>query len=162
MSANGLSGRAAISRRSVIKRGAAITAGAAMLGSPARVLGRRRGPAVADLVLTGGPVITLDPATRNAKAVAIGGGKVIAVGSAADVQATVGPATEVIELGGRAVMPGIHDGHSHPLSGGRILTAPTLNYAILTLDQFVNRIRRLLERSASQEPDGWLAVSLWD
>jgi predicted amidohydrolase YtcJ len=162
MATQGLSGRAGISRRSVIKRGAAVTAGAALLGSPARALGRRRGAAVAELVLTGGPVITLDPATRNAKAVAIAGGKVIAVGSEADVQATVGPATEVIDLAGRAVSPGIHDGHTHPLSGGRLLTAPTLNYAILSLDQFVNRIRRLLERTASQEPDGWLSVSLWD
>jgi predicted amidohydrolase YtcJ len=162
MSGHGPGERQAITRRAALKRGAVAMAGAATIGSPARALGLRRRAAVAELVLTGGPVITLDRAARNARAVAIAGGKVIAVGSEAEVKATIGPATEVIQLKGRAVMPGIHDGHAHPLSGGRLLTAPTLNYAILTLEQFVNRIRRLLERSASQEPDGWLAVSLWD
>jgi predicted amidohydrolase YtcJ len=107
-------------------------------------------------------VLSLDGSVRNATAVAIAGGKLIAVGSDADVQALVGPQTEVIDAGGATVMPGIHDGHAHPFSGGRLLTAPTLNYAILDIDQFVNRIRRLLAKSADREPDGWLAVSLWD
>lgn len=114
------------------------------------------------MVFTGGTVISLDRATRGATAVAIGGGRVLAVGSDAEVGATAGPATEAIQLEGRTLMPGIHDGHTHPLAGGRLLSAPTLNYAILTLEQFVNRIRRLLERTASAEPDTWLDVSLWD
>ena len=59
-------------------------------------------------------------------------------------------------------MPGIHDGHSHPFAGGKLLTLPSLNYAILDLDQFVNRIRKLLAKVADREPDGWMEVQLWD
>ena len=59
-------------------------------------------------------------------------------------------------------MPGVHDGHSHPFSGGQLLTQPSLNYAQLDLAQFVNRIRKLLAKSADREPDGWLEVQLWD
>jgi predicted amidohydrolase YtcJ len=68
----------------------------------------------------------------------------------------------VIDARGATVMPGIHDGHTHPFDGGLLLTVPTLNYAQLDLDQFVQRIKRLLAKSADREPDGWLDVSLWD
>ena len=59
-------------------------------------------------------------------------------------------------------MPGIHDGHSHPFDGGALLTQPSLNYAILDLEQFVKRVRKLLEKTADREPDGWMEVQLWD
>ena len=149
-----------LSRRSLVKRGA-VLAGALTLASPAPVMAARR-RAVAETIITGGRVISLNPSVPSATAVAIAGGEVIAVGSDAEVQATAGPATEVIDARGGTVMPGIHDGHAHPFSGGRLLTATTLDYAILDLDQFVKRIGRLLKRTSSEEPDGWLRVSLWD
>jgi predicted amidohydrolase YtcJ len=157
----GLSFRSPISRRAFVKRGAAV-AGAATLTGPAAALGRRRGVATAETAIVGGRVLSLAGSAARATAVAIAGGKLIAVGSDAEVQATAGPQTEVIDAGGATVIPGIHDGHSHPFSGGQQLTAPTLKYAILDLEQFVNRIKRLLANSTDREPDGWLKVSLWD
>ena len=68
----------------------------------------------------------------------------------------------MIDLRGRTLMPGIHDGHTHPLAGGLALTKPTLNYRKLDLAPFIAAIRKLLERSADQEPDGWLSVDLWE
>ena len=59
-------------------------------------------------------------------------------------------------------MPGIHDGHVHPLAGGLALTKPTLNYRKLDLQEFLKALRRFLARSADQEPDGWLSVDLWE
>jgi cytosine/adenosine deaminase-related metal-dependent hydrolase len=65
-----------------------------------------------DLLITGGTVITMDPARRVIAdgAVAISGGRITAVGRAADI---VGPATETIDARGMAVLPGLIDGHAH-------------------------------------------------
>jgi len=150
-----------LSRRALVKRGAAL-AGTLALASPVAVNAARRRAEVAETIVVGGRVLSLSPAFPSATAVAVAGGRIIGVGSDADVQALAGPGTEVIDARGGTVMPGIHDGHAHPFSGGRQLEIPTLDYAILDRDQFVKRIGRLLKRSADEEPDGWLRVSLWD
>ena len=59
-------------------------------------------------------------------------------------------------------MPGIHDGHTHPLAGGVVLTKPTLDYRKLDLKEFLKALRTFLARSAGEEPDGWLSVDLWE
>ena len=74
--------------------------------------------AQADLVLTGGPVYTVDAARRWAEAVAVRGGRILAVGTARDVAEHAGPRTRVLELDGRLVLPGFQDAHLHPPSGG--------------------------------------------
>ena len=76
------------------------------------------GGADADLVLTGGRVITLDEEGRVAEAVAVRGDRVVAVGSAAEVETVAGPATRRVDLDGRAVTPGLMDAHVHFASGG--------------------------------------------
>lgn len=149
-----------ISRRSFVARSAAV-AGAAALTTPAAAPARRRA-VPADLIITGGSVITVDASLPAAQAVAVAGGEIVAVGTDAEVLEWQGPDTEVLDAGGSTVMPGIHDGHSHPFSGGQLLTAPSLNYAVLDIRQFLKRIGKMLARSQGQEPDGWLSVSLWD
>lgn len=67
----------------------------------------------AELVLRGGPVLVMNAAGDRAEAVAVSGGRIIAVGTEADVAPLVGDATRVIELDGRAVLPGINDSHLH-------------------------------------------------
>ncbi len=93
---------------------------------------------------------------------AVSGGRIAYVGSDSGAAAHIGPATEVVDLRGRTLMPGIHDGHCHPLGGGLTLTKPTLNYRKLDLKEFVAAIRKLLARTSDQEPDGWLSVDLWE
>ena len=67
----------------------------------------------ADRLLRGGHVLTLDGAGRSAEAIALRGEHIVAVGGNAELAPLIGPATEVIELGGRSVMPGLIDGHAH-------------------------------------------------
>ncbi len=75
------------------------------------------GPAVfADTVFRGGTVVTMDETLGTVEAIAISGDEVAAVGSVADIEAYVGPDTEVIELEGRVVAPGFVDAHTHVLS----------------------------------------------
>src|ERR1022692_335913 len=71
-----------------------------------------------DLVLRGGQVYTVDAARSWARAVAVRGSAIVAVGTDADVTALAGPRTEVIDLGGRMLLPGFTDAHVHASAGG--------------------------------------------
>jgi len=70
----------------------------------------------ADVIFTGGPVVTMDPEFGTVEAIAIEGDTIVAVGSAADIAARVGPNTVVVELDGRAIGPGFVDAHTHILT----------------------------------------------
>ena len=72
----------------------------------------------ADLVLTGGHVHTVDPASPRAEAVAIHGERISAVGTAADLRHLIGPRTRVVDLAGRLLLPGFQDVHIHPIFAG--------------------------------------------
>ncbi|HEY7295211.1 MAG TPA: amidohydrolase [Dehalococcoidia bacterium] len=70
-------------------------------------------PDHADLIFAGGRVHTVNAANDIVEAVAVGGGRVLATGSAASVRALAGPNTRIVELGGRTVLPGLTDAHAH-------------------------------------------------
>lgn len=66
-----------------------------------------------DRILYNARVYTLDPARPWAAAVAMRGGRILAVGSDADILALAGPAATRMDLGGRLVLPGLCDAHIH-------------------------------------------------
>ena len=68
----------------------------------------------ADLILTNGVVYSVDAGRSRHEALAVAGGRVLAVGSVAAVAATRGPRTDVVDLAGRLVLPGFVDSHLHP------------------------------------------------
>jgi predicted amidohydrolase YtcJ len=68
----------------------------------------------ADLLLTGGKFVTLDPDERIVAALAARDGKIVALGESEDLAGLAGIATRVIDLGGRPVIPSIVDSHCHP------------------------------------------------
>ncbi|MBV8082282.1 MAG: amidohydrolase [Candidatus Eremiobacteraeota bacterium] len=68
----------------------------------------------ADIVVRNANVVTVDPARPNAQAFAIRGGRFIAVGSNTDIVALRGGSTEVVDAGGKTVVPGFNDVHVHP------------------------------------------------
>ncbi|MBP5871730.1 amidohydrolase [Streptomyces scabiei] len=110
----------------------------------------------ADLVLTGGPVHTVDPARSRATAVAVRGGRIIAVGHD-EVHALVGPGTEVVDLAGRLLLPGFQDAHVHPQGAGLELGACHLAD---TSDpaEYLRRIRAY----ADARPDAaWITGGGW-
>jgi hypothetical protein len=75
----------------------------------------------ADLVLTGGVIHTMRADAPRAEAIAVRGDRVVAVGTRAEVQRFVGPATRVVDLHGRAVTPGLVDAHAHLYGLGEAL-----------------------------------------
>jgi predicted amidohydrolase YtcJ len=75
-------------------------------------------PAPADLVLRGGRIVTLDDRVPEAEALAARDGRVVALGTAADIAPFIGPATEVVELKTAFAMPGFIEGHGHFTGSG--------------------------------------------
>lgn len=69
--------------------------------------------AAATTVYRNGTVLTVDARDTVAQAVAVRDGRIVAVGSNAQVEARVGPGTTVVDLAGRTMIPGIYDAHSH-------------------------------------------------
>jgi predicted amidohydrolase YtcJ len=77
---------------------------------------------IADVVLTNGKIITVDNRFTIAQAVAIRGDRFIAVGSNADINKLAGPNTRRVDLGGKAVIPGLIDAHAHLMRGAETWT----------------------------------------
>lgn len=96
-------------------------------------------------MLTGGVVWTGRADRPFAEAVAIRDGRVAAVGSAAEVRAAPGGAREVVELAGKAVLPGFQDAHCHPTSGGMQMRRCDMGEA-RTLGDCQAAVRDFLER----------------
>lgn len=76
----------------------------------------------ADLILTHARVLTMNPRHPRAEAVAVAGGRILAVGTAAEIGALAGPDTRVIDVGGHTLLPGFFEGHVHVGLGGADLT----------------------------------------
>ncbi len=93
-----------------------------------------------DLALVNGTVITADGRDTVAQAVAIGGGKIVAVGTSADITARAGTGARVIDLAGKFVMPTLISTHVHP-GFQRGLTYVAANY---TRDTVMNDLYRAL------------------
>ena len=70
-------------------------------------------PEPADTVFYGSHILTMDPETRDAEAVALRGDSIVAVGLRSELESYVGEATRVVELGDRALLPGFIDTHGH-------------------------------------------------
>ena len=112
----------------------------------------------ADLVFRGGTVWTGDPGLGVVSAVAVSGGRILAVGSDADVASLVGEGTQVVELDGRTLVPGFIDAHVHFLDGGFKLAGVDLRDAG-TPEEFA---RRIGDFARTVPPGTWITGGDWD
>jgi predicted amidohydrolase YtcJ len=115
----------------------------------------------AETIYINGSVYTVDPHDSVKEALAVRDGRITYVGTTAAAKGMAGSATHVIDLHGRMLMPGLVDGHMHPLDGGIQLLECNLNYERLTVAQFQARIQACLDKSRAREPDQWLEVVNW-
>lgn len=92
----------------------------------------------ADLLFTGGPVLTPEGAT--ATAVAVTGERITAVGPAGELRELAGPRTEVVDLAGRLLLPGFQDAHVHPVPAGLELAQCDLT-GLRTAEETVAAVR---------------------
>ncbi|MEU3517691.1 amidohydrolase [Streptomyces sp. NPDC006654] len=108
----------------------------------------------ADLLFTGGPVLT--PEGPTATAVAVTGDRVTAVGHD-EVHALAGPRTEVIDLAGRLLLPGFQDAHVHPVPAGLELARCDLS-GLRTAEESVAAVRAYAEARPERE---WILGGGW-
>jgi predicted amidohydrolase YtcJ len=111
------------------------------------------GRATADIIFTGG-VHTVNASNDIVEAIAVGGGRILAVGSTADIRALAGAGTREVALNGRSLLPGFIDAHCH-LTG--------LGMAIVSIDckapgmQSIEALQKAVyERAATHPPGTWI------
>lgn len=113
----------------------------------------------ADLVLIHGHILTEDAKDSTAQAVAIEGGRIIAVGSDTEIAALAGPSTRTIDLHGRTATPGLVDSHAHIAEGGtnEVFDVPLTDAASIAEMQ-----KRVAAKAATLKPGEWVLGSGWD
>ncbi len=107
----------------------------------------------ADLVLTNGKIITVDARFTIAQAVAVRGDRLVAVGSNADINKLAGPNTRRIDLGGKAVIPGLIDAHAHLTRGAETWTTEARFDDVASRKQALDIVRA---KAAELGPGKWV------
>lgn len=97
--------------------------------------------AAADLVLFNGKIFTADRAQPKVQALAVQDGKVLQVGSDAQIKALIASGTKVVDLGGKALMPGLIDSHSHAIFGGLEMASANMEDEVVDLDELEKRLK---------------------
>src|SRR5712692_542923 len=113
----------------------------------------------ADLTLVNGKIVTVDDAFSLKQAVAVRGDRIVAVGTDGEIRRFVGPATRVIDVGGRTVIPGLIDSHVHAIRAGLTYDAelhwdrlPSLKAG---LDEIADKARGVAPGSWIRVLGGW-------
>lgn len=111
----------------------------------------------ADLAFVNGRVYTVDAVRRWAGAVAVSRGEIVAVGADADVRDLIGPETEVVDLGGRLLLPGFQDAHIHPPSSGYEMLHCNLSEVYDVQDY----ARTVADYASAHPDDAWIVGGGW-
>jgi len=113
--------------------------------------------AVADLALRNGAIYTVDGSRGWAETIAIDDGRIVYVGNDAGAKDYIGPQTQVVDLKGRMVVPGMQDVHIHPISGGIEANGCDLN-AANTVEEYVATIKKYADEHPN---DPWIKGGGW-
>ena len=111
-----------------------------------------------ELILYNANILTMNGTEPRAQAVAIAGGRFLAVGSNSDVLNLAGPGARKLDLTGKTIVPGFIDAHSHPADAGRL--------HLRMVDCDLRSIREILaalrERAAKTPPGDWVLGFKYD
>ncbi|MGD1171915.1 amidohydrolase [Mycobacterium seoulense] len=116
--------------------------------------------APADLVVTG-TVLTVDEKRPTAEALAVTDGRIVAVGSRADVADHIGPHTETIDIGDGCVMPGFVEAHGHPLMEAIALSDRIVDIRPVTIRNPTQVVDTIRGEAARRGPEG-AYLNGWD
>lgn len=112
---------------------------------------------VADRLFIDGKVVTMDGAGSIAQAIAVKGGRILAIGTTAQVRALVGGGTDIVDLHGRTVIPGLIDTHCHFVSSVRSYTL-YLDGHVPPNHSIHDLLARIAETVSTAQPDRWIIV----
>ncbi len=112
---------------------------------------------VAQLVLTNGKIVTLADEQGEVSSIAARDGRIVALGSEADVESWIDAGTQVIDLGGRLAIPGFIEGHGHFMGLGNARMILDLT----TADTWQDIVDMVGEAAAVAEPGAWISGRGW-
>lgn len=118
--------------------------------------GSREGPQ-AEQIYINGHILTMEDAFPEMEAMAVGGGRIVSIGSTEEIS-SLHPRAEVIDLQGKTVMPGIIESHGHLLSLGRSL----LELNIEGVSSPAEAVQKVKQRVQTTEPGEWIIAWGWD
>jgi predicted amidohydrolase YtcJ len=111
----------------------------------------------ADLVLRNGKIVTMNQSVPEAQAIAVRGGKIVAVGSDSDIRKQIGQGTRIIDLHGMLAIPGFIEGHGHFTGVGEFRMGLDLREA-RTWDDIVAQVARAAKQA---KPGEWIVGRGW-
>jgi predicted amidohydrolase YtcJ len=129
----------------------------ALLGVPLMPRGARAADGPADLIVTGATIHTVDDSLPTAQAFAVRSGRFVFVGDTADAMRLRGGATQVIDLSGKTVLPGLIDAHLHLTDVGLALHEVDL-VGVRSPDEMIRRTAAFAKTSL----DPWILGEGWD
>lgn len=109
--------------------------------------------AATDLVLLNGKIFTADRSQPKVQAIAVQDGKVLKVGSDAQIKALIESGTQVIDLGGKTLMPGLIDSHSHAIFGGLEMASANMEDEVVDLLELEKRLRAWRDDGKAKQGD---------
>jgi predicted amidohydrolase YtcJ len=130
-----------------------------MLAGAGLAFSAEAAPTPPDTIMLNGAIYTVNKANPWAEAVAIADGKFVAVGTSADVKKLAGPKTKIVDLKGAMAMPGINDGHVHPVWGAMARLYTCQFGFSSTPDQISKAIEACVKRNPKVK---WMKGGQWD
>ncbi|MDX1390695.1 MAG: Asp-tRNA(Asn)/Glu-tRNA(Gln) amidotransferase subunit GatC, partial [Acidobacteriota bacterium] len=118
-------------------------------------------PLEADRVLVNGNIITVDARDSVVEALAIRGGRIVAVGTTAEIEALAGPDTERIDLAGRTATPGLLDLHCHFANGG-LSSLYVLDLSYPNIESVEGATEKVKEQVDALGAGEWVVGRGWD
>jgi predicted amidohydrolase YtcJ len=114
----------------------------------------------ADLVIHG-TVLTVDPETPTAEALAVTDGRLVAIGTRAGIEPLIGADTQVLDIGDGCVMPGLIEAHGHPMMEAIVLSDRMVDIRPVTVRDPVAVVDAITREVATRGADGAYLVG-WD
>ncbi|MGY4654011.1 amidohydrolase [Mycobacterium sp. URHB0021] len=114
----------------------------------------------ADLVVSG-TVLTVDELQPTAEALAVSGGRIVAVGTRSEIENWIGPQTQTLDVGDGCVMPGFVEAHGHPLMEAIVLSDRMVDIRPVTLPDADDVLAAIRSEVAERGADG-AYLNGWD
>lgn len=145
---------------SALKRAICLTVFVPLGWGAVPVLGQTCGNA--DLIVRNGKIITMDAADRVAEAMAVRDGKFVAIGTNQEMAKCAGPATRTMDLGGKTVLPGLIDVHTHALEWAKGVVRNQVDATYPGVKSIASLVEEIERRAKSASHGAWIVGAGWD
>ena len=116
----------------------------------------------ADLLIHHGHIVTMDSARKVVSAIAVRDGKVLAVGESAALAACASPRTQMMNLHGQTVLPGLIDVHTHSMEWAKSILSGEIDALYPAVHSIADIAQAVAQRSASLPQGQWILGAGWD